>query len=323
MSIGAYSAETDIQRGKRRIVVGYFVFSALFRGAGVVELPATLVGIVLLGVLALRADRFLWIVDAALFFLLVEVLAGTIILGGLVPSDLTILWGLLAVVGALIVLPVGAAFWWLLAYGLTLMLAVVLPEHIEPVHVVEGTTAGIASTIAGVTFWVFAAMAYFVRQRDRFQKQSDDLLHAILPDEIAQRLKSEKDDDRRRSRIGLGLVRRRGRLHADVGHDVPARTRGVAERRVHDVRRVRGGVGSGEDQNRGRRIHGCRRRAARATRSRTCHRRAGSSESATTPSGTGSTAMTSVCVSGSTRAPSSPGDREAPTNSPTICGVMS
>ena len=192
MSIGAYSAETDIQRGKRRIVVGYFVFSALFRGAGVVELPATLVGIVLLGVLALRADRFLWIVDAALFFLLVEVLAGTIILGGLVPSDLTILWGLLAVVGALIVLPVGAAFWWLLAYGLTLMLAVVLPEHIEPVHVVEGTTANIASTIAGVTFWVFAAMAYFVRQRDRFQKQSDDLLHAILPDEIAQRLKSER-----------------------------------------------------------------------------------------------------------------------------------
>jgi guanylate cyclase len=34
-------------------------------------------------------------------------------------------------------------------------------------------------------------MAYFVRQRDRFQKQSDDLLHSILPDEIATRLKTD------------------------------------------------------------------------------------------------------------------------------------
>jgi adenylate cyclase len=32
-------------------------------------------------------------------------------------------------------------------------------------------------------------MAYFVRQRDRFQRESDDLLHNILPDEVAGRLK--------------------------------------------------------------------------------------------------------------------------------------
>jgi class 3 adenylate cyclase len=35
-------------------------------------------------------------------------------------------------------------------------------------------------------------MAYFVRQRDRFQQQSDDLLHNILPNEIAARLKSDR-----------------------------------------------------------------------------------------------------------------------------------
>jgi guanylate cyclase len=34
-------------------------------------------------------------------------------------------------------------------------------------------------------------MAYFVRQRDRFQQESDDLLHNILPAEIAARLKSD------------------------------------------------------------------------------------------------------------------------------------
>jgi len=35
------------------------------------------------------------------------------------------------------------------------------------------------------------ALAYFARQRDRFQQRSDDLLHNILPDEIADRLKDE------------------------------------------------------------------------------------------------------------------------------------
>jgi hypothetical protein len=60
---------------------------------GVVDPTAALASILLLGLLALKPDRFLWIVDAALFLILVEVLAATIILGGLVPSDLTILWG--------------------------------------------------------------------------------------------------------------------------------------------------------------------------------------------------------------------------------------
>jgi guanylate cyclase len=59
-------------------------------------------------------------------------------------------------------------------------------------YVVEGSPAGIAAVIVGVTVFVFASMAYFVRQRVRLQKESDDLLHAILPDEIAQRLKSDR-----------------------------------------------------------------------------------------------------------------------------------
>jgi adenylate cyclase len=205
MSLGAYAGETDIHRGTRRIVVGYFVFGAMVRlpisasefgdglpWVGVVDLTAALSSALLLSVLALKPDRFPWIVDAALFLILVEVLAGTIILGGLVPSELVILFGLLVVIGALIVLSIKAAFLWSLAYGVTLVLAVVLPEQIEPVHVIEGSPAGIASTIVGVTVFLFASMAYFVRQRDRFQKESDDLLHAILPDEIAKRLKSDR-----------------------------------------------------------------------------------------------------------------------------------
>jgi adenylate cyclase len=206
MSLGAYPGETDIHRGTRRIVVGYFVFGELVRlpiaasefgdgkpWAAVLDLTAALSSVLLLVVLALKPDRFPWIVDAGLFLILAEVLAGTIIFGGLVPSELVILFGFLVVIGALIVLSIKAAFLWSLAYGVTLVLAVVLPERIEPLYVVKGSPAGIAGTIVGVVgFFVFPSMAYFVRQRDQFQKESDDLLHAILPDEIAKRLKSDR-----------------------------------------------------------------------------------------------------------------------------------
>jgi hypothetical protein len=121
-SIGAYLGENDIQRGKRRIVVGYFFFGALTRfvvaamefgeglpGVGAVDLSAALISLLLLVVLRLKPRWFLWIVNAALFFILAEVLAGTIVLGGLVPSEVIVLFGLLAVVGALIVLSLWAA----------------------------------------------------------------------------------------------------------------------------------------------------------------------------------------------------------------------
>jgi guanylate cyclase len=204
MSLGAYPGETDIQRGKRRIVVGYFFFGALVRlpisaseftegsGIGAIDLTAGLASLLLLGALAIKPHRLAEIVHAALFLILVEVLTQTVALGGMVPSDLVILFGLLAVIGALIVLPLRLAFMWFLGYLVTLGLAVVLPERIEPIRVSGGSPAGIAFTIVGVLAFVFPSMAYFVHQRDRFQKESDDLLHAILPDDIAQRLKSDR-----------------------------------------------------------------------------------------------------------------------------------
>jgi guanylate cyclase len=70
--------------------------------------------------------------------------------------------------------------------------AAVLPEWIEPVTATDAAAVGdLMATLIGVAIFSYAGMAYFVRQRDRFQKESDDLLHNILPDEIATRLKAE------------------------------------------------------------------------------------------------------------------------------------
>jgi guanylate cyclase len=202
--VGAPRGSTHLDRGRRRIVVGYLVIGAGTRLiAGVSELsgvspqvwidpPDALISLILLGLLWRKPAWFVGIVSAILFIGLAEILAGTIVSGGLVPSEMVILWGVVIVLGALITLSVRAAFLWFVAYAVTLVLAVVLPERISPLEMEEGSPAGIAFTIMAVTSFVFAGMAYFVRQRDRFQKESDDLLHNILPDQIATRLKSDR-----------------------------------------------------------------------------------------------------------------------------------
>lgn len=204
MTVGSHPGETDIRRSTRRIVIGYFFFGALTRlivAAGElaegspelwVDLSAAIVSVVLLALLRLRHRWFIGIVNAALFFILVEVLSGTVIDGGLVPSEMVILFGLLSVVGALIALSIKAAFGWFLAFVGTLVLAVVLPNRIEPLHDVTGSDSGIVGVVVGVTIFIFAGMAYFVRQRNRFQAESDDLLRNILPDQIAGRLKTDR-----------------------------------------------------------------------------------------------------------------------------------
>jgi guanylate cyclase len=204
MLVGAYSGETNVQRGKRRIVVGYLFLGALVRlifaalnldggepQIGVVLLSFALISVIALVVLRRKPGWFVGIVSVMLVIQVVEPLVETVIQGGLAPSGMVILYGILAVLGALIVLSVRKAFWSFLAFVFTVVLAVVLPNWIEPLTVNDADAVGIAiNTIVATTF-IFSGMAYFVRQRDRFQQESDDLLHNILPAEIATRLKSD------------------------------------------------------------------------------------------------------------------------------------
>ena len=157
-----------------------------------VDLSAALISVIAVAALKLKPGWFVGIVNAALFFMLVEVLSATLIYGGLIESQMIILFGLLAVLGALIVLSIRAAFGWFLAYLFTVFLGVVLPTRIAPLYESVGSSGDIAGVLLGVTSFVFAGMAYFVRQRDRFQTESDELLQNILPDSIARRLKTDK-----------------------------------------------------------------------------------------------------------------------------------
>jgi guanylate cyclase len=206
MVIGAYQGESASQAGRRRIVIGYILFSvparllfaidALDGGrtiVGVSNLVAAVAPAIGLALLARRPQWFVGIVNALLAAIVLENLVPTVLLGGVLEAELTIAWGILAVIGALIALDRRAAFVWFSVVVLSMVLAAVLPEWFEPVTDPGPASLGsIMGTLISLAVFSYAGMAYFVRQRDGFQEESDRLLHSILPDEIATRLKTDQ-----------------------------------------------------------------------------------------------------------------------------------
>ncbi len=206
MSIGSYPQETEAQAGRRRIVIGYIVFGVpprlfftldrLSNGqtwVNVTNMVTWIVPAVALIVLARRPHWFRRVVHVLLASSLVENLVPTILLGGIIEAGLIVAWVGLTVIGALIALDRRAGRFWFVASVLSVTLAALLPNVIDPLYVVGTPPIGdIVGSLLGTAVFSYAAMAYFVRQRDRFQQQSDDLLHNILPNEIAARLKTDR-----------------------------------------------------------------------------------------------------------------------------------
>lgn len=205
MAIGAYPGETASQAGRRRIVIGYVVFSVPARLVFAVEafdtarsivgwtnLWAALVPAIGLVVLARWPHWYSVVVNTLLAAGVLENLVPTVLLGGILESELTIAWTILVVIGALIALGRRAALAWFVVVIASMILAAVLPQIVDPVVTAEPVPlSSLMATLIGLAVFSYAGMAYFVRQRDRFQQESDDLLHNILPDEIATRLKTD------------------------------------------------------------------------------------------------------------------------------------
>jgi guanylate cyclase len=152
-----------------------------------------LLPLVALAVLVRWPHSYVIVVNLLLAMMLVENVIPTVLYGGLIEAGIYMSWGLLAIVGALIALGRRAAFAWFAVYFVVLFGTVALTESIEPVYQNDLSAGDMALDMIGLTVFVLLAMAYFVGQRDRLQQESDDLLHNILPDDVATRLKSSGD----------------------------------------------------------------------------------------------------------------------------------
>lgn len=204
LSIGAYPGESDTQRARRRITVAAILLDTLFSvfgfisdaNAGYSLLAWVNLGIFVLTVLVLIALQLrpLWfapLINALFAGVTIALLAESTLFGGFLESGLVVMFSLIIVIGALITLGSNAAYWWFAAFVVSVVYALLIPNWVDPVYVMSNPGGDAAFNLIAAGAVTLAVMIYFVRQRDSLQRQSDDLLHNILPDEIANRLKTD------------------------------------------------------------------------------------------------------------------------------------
>ena len=205
LSIGSYSGEPETQAGGRRVLVVAIIvavlltiptvisdFSAGYTLVAVGNLVIVAVTPIFLGVLRRRPHRLAWIINGVFALVFALQLVETAMFGGLLESGLVVLFGLCFVLGALVAISLKAAVWWFVAFTASVGYAVVIPGLIDPIYELPDPATDAAFNVIATGIVVLAVLAYFAHQRDRFQRRSDDLLHNVLPDEIADRLKGGK-----------------------------------------------------------------------------------------------------------------------------------
>ena len=176
--------------------------------------------------------------------------------GGLLPSGVLVIFGLDIALGALLALGLARA-----SSGRACSRC----PWCTPSRSLAGSTrstrlddpAGNAAfNLIGTGIVTVAVMIYFIRQRDLFQQRSDDLLHAILPDPIVAQLKDSPGtiaDDVASASVLFADVVDFTPLSADMA---PAELVGMLDELFTGLRRLRRRARAGEDQDRGRRVHG-------------------------------------------------------------------
>ena len=201
MRIGEVDGEPETKRGGRRVFMVAFVIatilsipqvvedlSAGYTWVGVLGLIVSALTIVIL--LAMRRWPRRFDLLLALIFTCVTVghLAQTALFGGLFESGLVVMFGLAIALSALLVSGLRAALAWFAVFLGSVVFAVVTPSAWQRYTSSDETTDAAFNLIA-TAIVTLAIVGYFVKQRDRFQRRSDDLLHNILPDAIVIRLK--------------------------------------------------------------------------------------------------------------------------------------
>jgi adenylate cyclase len=207
LSIGADPNQTEAIRGGRRVFILAFIIANVFTipqsasdfaggytWVAVMGVVVSMVVIVLVLAIWRRPHRFVVLVTIMFALLAISQLVETAMFGGLFPSGMVVMFGLAYPLAALLAIGVRSALWWSAAFVAMVVVAVAIPDWVDPIYRLKDPTEDAAFNLIATGVLMIAVVWYFVHQRDRFQQRSDDLLHNILPDEIAARL---KDDDGR------------------------------------------------------------------------------------------------------------------------------
>jgi adenylate cyclase len=166
-------------------------FSQGYTRVGVVDLVALVISVLLVVVIAIRPTNYTACLHALFAASIVAPMLDTAMFGGLLPSGLLVSFGLVVALGALLAIDLRAGLVWFGVFVLSIVYALAVPHWIDPIYTLDYPTAEAAFNLITTSIVTMAVVIYFVHQRDHYQRRSDDLLHAILPDQIAAQLKDE------------------------------------------------------------------------------------------------------------------------------------
>jgi guanylate cyclase len=198
LSVGADPADSPDLRQRKRLMVGamwgaLFINSLLILASVAEGLPlgAAMAAFSDFVVLCLLVSLYL---RPALFSVCTHIACLLVILSSFIFTLLFtgnefIIWGFLAPICALTMLGQQAGKFWLGAFCVSVIAGAVLPNWMPVRYVLPNPDIVTAVNLILVGLFIFFTLIYFIRQRDEFQRKSDDLLRNILPDEIAERLK--------------------------------------------------------------------------------------------------------------------------------------
>jgi class 3 adenylate cyclase len=150
-------------------------------------------------VLFARTKNFRFLLIVQLLDILLTTTIGQMLIGGFLASGGVGLWGILAPLGALVFLDVHQAVRWFAAFVLVFLVTGILGELLfPPADIPEWfTTTMLALNVIGAGSVAFTLLARFAHQRNvamtalrAEQGRSEALLTNILPNSIAERLKT-------------------------------------------------------------------------------------------------------------------------------------
>ena len=130
------------------------------------------------------------------FIILVNIFVATtliIIFGGQLASGVNSVWGLLGLIGGVVVFADWRATAWLIVYVVTSILGTAIATRVEPIETLEQPEYLASFNLLVVVLFVYWVVFYYVRQRTLLLERSDALLRNVLPDEVAERLKSSPE----------------------------------------------------------------------------------------------------------------------------------
>jgi guanylate cyclase len=212
--IGSGPYEDDDQRIRRMIFVGaslggvlslplYGVVFAVFGAPLAAAIMFAYLAICLLNLTAFGMARgcFETFLSILLLAHMIASVSITVVLGGLVPSAMHAVWGLLAPLGAIVVYGPRAALRWFAGYvgviaaGVYVSYRIVAPVNSLDAEVIS---ALMGMNIIGASAFAFWILYYFVEQRDLAfgllrgeRERSEELLLNILPRDIVSVLKNQ------------------------------------------------------------------------------------------------------------------------------------